>query len=149
MLKYSKKSDVIILLPVYEPNTRFLLEQIDSLKQQTFQDWYCYLLFDGLQVLPEEILKSLDSRFYTFRGPNQGVYHNLERGIGLALENTDFKYFFFCDQDDLWDSKKLEVQLDFLMQKQISLVHCDLREINENNKLTAKSVWKKEKRSNP
>ena len=52
-------------------------------------------------------------------------------------------YIAFCDQDDIWDQKKLETMSEYLDENpEVQLVHSDLRLINESNDLITDSCWK-------
>ncbi len=58
------------------------------------------------------------------------------RNIGIKKSNS--KYIAFCDSDDVWSKKKLEVQLRIMKEKNLSFSHTDYYLINEENKIIGK-----------
>ncbi len=73
-----------------------------------------------------------------------GVIKNFEHAISLASG----PYFALCDQDDIWESNKLEVQLETVVENErrfgesfpLLCVH-DLAVILQDRKLSWPSVW--------
>lgn len=104
---------VAILLCTYN-GARFLAEQLDSLESQTHQNWVVIASDDGSTDQTLEILRQYQSKWpagkLTIRkGPQKGFCQNF---LSLACDsNIRADYYAFCDQDDVWLPKKLEVAL--------------------------------------
>jgi len=137
-------SEVLIILPVYEPQLPFLNEQIKSLQSQSFWDFTCVVSYDGPKS--HEFIEyleraCLDSRFITANfDRNVGIYRHIER----LLENSSnqFKFIFLCDQDDLWDRNKVANQVTRLKSGFI-LVSDNARLVDEDgNLVTNKSLFR-------
>jgi hypothetical protein len=66
------------------------------------------------------------------------VKKSFETLLKYACENSDAKYFMFCDQDDVWNQDKVELTLQkmYEMEKLYKntpiLVHTDLEVVDEN-----------------
>lgn len=142
---------VAIALATYNPNLIYLEEQLDSLRQQSFQDWVCYVSDESTSLEAQAGLKSLldaDPRFILLagRGERKGVIYNFERA--LSAIPLDFEYVCFCDQDDVWRQDKIASLVEFLkLNPECSLVHSDLRLIDERNQVLAGSCWQREGRA--
>ncbi|NPA03856.1 MAG: glycosyltransferase family 2 protein, partial [Epsilonproteobacteria bacterium] len=70
----------------------------------------------------------------------------LEYALGLNTSN----YFMFCDQDDVWDSRKVEITLNKMKEMEKNypntpiLVHTDLEVVDEDLSLISNSFWEYE-----
>jgi hypothetical protein len=126
----SRSNLIAIALAAYRPKARFFSQQLQSLVDQTHQDWICVITFDSpmREALANPSIKKFkrDKRFIWRQNPRQlGVVRNFERAMALALAYQPTA-IAFCDQDDKWLPRKLQVSLDALRQKPpMSLVHCD------------------------
>lgn len=71
---------------------------------------------------------------------------NLSFKRAIALTNCD--YVALCDQDDIWDNDKVEIQIDQMLKIESTavgqplLIYHDLRLINEKEIITHDSFWK-------
>ena len=121
---------VAIALAAYKPKPRFFSQQLQSLVDQTHQNWVCVITFDSSmrEALKHPSIKKFkkDKRFVWHQNPHQlGVVKNFERAMALSLAYRP-DAIAFCDQDDIWLPSKLQVSIDALSQHPpMSLVHCD------------------------
>ena len=98
---------VSVIMPAYN-GERTILETIVSLQQQTFSDFELIVINDGSTDRTLEILSSIkEPRMKIFSYENGGL--TVARNRGLAHVTGEF--VAFLDQDDLWTSDKLELQL--------------------------------------
>lgn len=101
-----------IIIPVYN-GEKFIAQAIESILNQTFNDFTVIIVDDGSQdSTVEEIERYMknDSRIVLFKNPHQGQPKTINKGL-LETSNT---YICFLDADDLWLPTKLERQIDFL-----------------------------------
>jgi len=96
---------------------RFLREQVESIQAQTVADWRLLVSDDHSDDGTAELVADLaraDPRITVLSAPKEGqrlgVVGNFGRLMQAGLE-TPADVFFFCDQDDLWQSDKLETLL--------------------------------------
>ncbi|PLT31820.1 teichuronic acid biosynthesis protein TuaG [Peribacillus deserti] len=106
---------VSIITPSYNAR-RFIGDTIESVQQQTFQDWEMIIVDDCSTDDTREILK-----IYTRDDPRIRVNCLDENGGAAvarnkAMENASGRYLAFLDSDDSWKPEKLAKQLEF-MQK--------------------------------
>ncbi|WP_256671805.1 glycosyltransferase family 2 protein [Pseudomonas sp. 18058] len=104
-----------VLLCTYN-GEQYISQQIDSIVDQSHQNWKIYISDDGstdstLQILEGYQQKIGQERLQVFQGPKAGFAKNF-----LSMINRDeieADYFAFSDQDDIWLKDKLERSLNF------------------------------------
>lgn len=109
MEQYGEEA-VAILLATYN-GEKYIERQIQSLKDQTYRKFVCYIHDDGSSDCTADIIQQIvadDNRFRIIDGkPTGGAKRNFLFLLGLAEE----KYILFCDQDDVWLPNKVEDEL--------------------------------------
>ncbi|OPJ59540.1 putative glycosyltransferase EpsH [Clostridium chromiireducens] len=131
---------VSILLAVYKPNNNWLIEQLISLNEQTYENIEL-LVYDDCPdfQINEEIIKKYITKFS----------YKLIRGIENKGSNKAFEeltkiakgdFFAYCDQDDIWEYNKISSMLEKLQEKEVTLVCSDLSIIDESGNKTADSI---------
>ncbi len=109
-------SRVRILLATHN-GASFLNEQLASIAEQTVEQINVTVSDDGSTDRTREMLsvwqdKWTKGSFEIIDGPCQGFAENF-RSLITAHDDPD-EFVAFCDQDDIWDSDKLEVAIDWL-----------------------------------
>lgn len=104
---------VSVIVPTYNPQDH-LLTCLASVFSQTYSSYEVIVVDDGSEVQYAPLFAQLKDRYPSLRlltvTPNRGVAH--ARNLGAAAAHGD--YIAFLDHDDLWDSRKLELQVQFL-----------------------------------
>lgn len=131
---------VSVLLAVYRPNKKWLIEQLISLNNQNYNNLELYI-YDDCPEYPvdEELFKKYITKFNykLIRGEkNQGSNRAFEELTKIA----NGKYFAYCDQDDVWEENKICVLMDKFKDEDTKLVLCDLSIINENGEIISRSI---------
>lgn len=102
---------ISVIIPAYNAE-KTILETIESIRVQTFQEFEIIVIDDGSKDKTLETVKSIpDSRIKIFSYPNGGVSVARNRGI----EHSTGDFLSFIDNDDLWTPEKLEAQLAVLL----------------------------------
>ena len=116
-----------IILATYQPNLEYLNKQIQSIKNQTYQNWVCYIVDDSSQLEYQAVIKKItanDPRFIShFHNHNVNHYYNFERGIKYAIQDKTITAIALADQDDIWYPEKLSLLIETLRSQQALLVH--------------------------
>jgi glycosyl transferase family 2 len=133
---------VTILLSSYN-GARFLAEQIESIRRQSFGGWTLLVRDDGSSDESVGIVESIsatDSRVVLLgdgRG-NLGPAGSFGILLGHAYDEGA-RYVALADQDDIWSPEKLARELDLLAQSERELgedmpllVHTDLAVVRED-----------------
>lgn len=98
---------ISVIIPAYNAQNT-IVETVESVRQQTFQDLEIIVIDDGSQDRTCELLATIsDKRLKVYSHPNKGV--STARNIGIARAQGE--YISFIDADDLWTVDKLEKQL--------------------------------------
>ncbi len=101
---------VSVIIPAYNAE-KTIRETIESVLNQTLQDFEIIVINDGSQDATLEIVSSIqDSRLQVFSYPNAKQAASRNRGFA----HSSGEYIAFLDADDLWIPTKLEAQLKAL-----------------------------------
>jgi len=108
--------DVAVLLCSFN-GSRYLAEQLDSIRRQTHEAWRLYASDDGSTDGTPDVFEQwgrrTPGRLMPLRaGPGQGHAANFLQLVTAQDVRGDF--FAFSDQDDIWDEDKLARALDTL-----------------------------------
>lgn len=141
--KKNNKNDsplVSILMAVYKPNEKWLIEQLVSLNEQIYNNLEL-LVYDDCPNFPvqEDYFKKYITNFnYTLiRGTeNQGSNKAFEE----LTKNADGEFFAYCDQDDIWEKEKISVMMKKFIEDDVTLVYSDLLIIDEKSMTIANSL---------
>lgn len=134
---------ISIIMPMYNAEL-YIEEAIRSCLNQTYQNIEILVVDDGSKddsIKIVERISEQDARVKLFFTPyNQGPA--MARNIGL--ENSSGEYITFLDSDDFIESNKLEKQIAFMLENNVSMTHgnysfCDL----DGNKIKSITTSKK------
>lgn len=106
-----KESKIAILMATYNGES-FIVEQIDSILQQTWKDWHLYIRDDGSTDMTVKIVQKYQMLYdsITLLNDDRGSLGVRDQFLYM-LETVDADYFMFCDQDDKWFPDKIEKSL--------------------------------------
>jgi glycosyltransferase involved in cell wall biosynthesis len=111
---------VSVIIPAYN-HAPYLRAAIDSALAQTYAPHEVIVVDDGSTDETPQILASYGDRIRAIRQPNGGVAS--ARNAGIAAASGD--YLAFLDSDDLWEPRKLELQMArFDADPSLGLIHC-------------------------
>jgi glycosyltransferase involved in cell wall biosynthesis len=117
---------------------RFLREAIDSVYQQSYQDWEI-IFWDNASIdNSAEIALSYDGRLKYFKSESTTT---LGEARVLAVDKAQGKYIAFLDCDDLWYPQKLLKQIEAI-NNNLGFVYCKADTIIERNSHVLKATSK-------
>ena len=104
-------AEISIITPNYN-SSKYLNETIQSVLNQTFQDWEWLITDDCSTDNSVEILgKQSDPRIKVFKAEkNGGAGH----ARNISLENATGRFITFLDADDFWEPNFLEAMVNFM-----------------------------------
>ncbi|MFA6303642.1 MAG: glycosyltransferase family 2 protein [Legionella sp.] len=121
------KMKVVIFLATFN-GEKFLKEQLNSIKNQTYNNWELWVSDDGssdntLTIL-QQFQELVGNVVHIVSGPRQGYVANFLSL--LCKDEIKADYYAFCDQDDIWGPSKLQHALECLasMPNEKPLLYC-------------------------
>lgn len=128
-----------VIIPVYNAQM-FIAEAIQSILNQSFNDFELIIIDDGSTDNSRQIIQSFnDKRINYFKNDaNKGIVYTRNRGIS----ESKGEFIGMLDADDVAAPDKFKIQIDFLKKnKEFGMVGSWVKFIDENgNKLNGK--WK-------
>lgn len=145
------QKSVRIMMATYN-GEKFIGEQIQSIIDQTYENWSMIIQDDGSKdetwnIIVEYAKK--DSRIEAKSSPEHkhGAFVNFFSIINQEKKSGRlYDYYMFSDQDDIWDKDKIERMISFSEKLNISepfLVFCDMRVVNAEGDQLFDSISKK------
>lgn len=137
---------VSILLAVYNPNKSWFIEQLISLNEQTYKNIEL-LVYDDCPEYPvdEHMISKYINKF-----PCKIMRGTKNRGSNKAFEeltksaNGDF--LVYCDQDDVWEIKKIEILMETIKRENSVLAYSDMSVIDAEGEMVAETLIEKKPR---
>ena len=130
---YESKALISIIVPIYNVE-KYLRQCLDSIQDQSYQNFECLLINDGSPDNSADICKeyvSKDPRFRYIEKENGGV----SSARNLGLEHSKGEYITFIDSDDWVDSDYLEVLYKSLTDEKADVAVSTYKQFNmdDNN----------------
>lgn len=124
---------VLVLMSTYN-GAKYLQEQIESVMKQKNIDVYILVRDDGSKDGTQKILQdySEQGKLKWMQGTNKGSTKSFMELIYLA--STEYDYYAFCDQDDVWMDDKLNaavVSLEKFPKNQPALYYSGQRLVDQ------------------
>lgn len=122
----------------------YLREQLDSILDQTWEDWVLFVRDDGSSDETPGILREYaakhEEKIILIEDPNLSggsAKQNFASVLKAASDRYPFSYFMFADQDDVWLNTKIEKSLALMKQGEADgslpvLVHTDLTVVDRD-----------------
>jgi teichuronic acid biosynthesis glycosyltransferase TuaG len=137
-----KQPLVSIITPAYNAE-RFIKATIESVINQTYTNWEMLIVNDcskdSTTFIVQEYVEK-DSRIILINAPQNG---GVAAARNLALERAKGKYIAFVDSDDCWHPKKLEIQINFMQERNIAFSYTSYQLIDENGTMLNRYVHAK------
>jgi glycosyltransferase involved in cell wall biosynthesis len=119
---------ISVIIPAYN-SERYLLESLQSVLDQTFQDYEVIVVDDGSTDGTKHRVLSVAGPITYIHQPNQGPAAARNTGIRAARGEL----ICFLDADDSWARNKLQMQVDYMDRNAgVSLVFSDEEEFDEH-----------------
>lgn len=118
---------VTVVTPCYNAEP-FIGETIESVQNQTFQDWEHIVVDDGstdqsLEVIQEHVQRDTSGRLRVLHQENGGVCR--ARNVGFAARSPDSRYVLFLDADDRMKPDMLDVLVQHMeAHPEVALTYC-------------------------
>lgn len=131
MYSIQKEEDLVsIIIPAYNCGD-FIESTLDSVREQTYQEWEAIIVDDCSTDNTEEIIKS-----YMLK-ESRVKYYKLDKNSGAAIarnravELAQGTYIAFLDSDDIWFPEKLTKQINFMRKNNYNFTCTSYTKIDE------------------
>jgi glycosyltransferase involved in cell wall biosynthesis len=135
-------AQIAICMATFDPDEELLRRQLDSLREQSDEDWICLISDDCSRPERRSAIQEAiagDSRFVlSFSEQRLGFYRNFERALNMVPAETDL--VGLCDQDDNWHPDKLATLRDAIGDAE--LVYCDARLVDTGGRVLDETMWR-------
>ena len=121
---------VSIITPSYN-SAKFIAETIQSVQNQTHQNWEMIIVDDGSSDETENVVLSIieNDKRIQFHKLNQNSGPAVARNTGIEKASGD--YMTFIDADDIWFSTFIENNIKTIQETGIPFVFSSYRRANE------------------
>ncbi len=139
--------EIAILLATYN-SEHYLKQQVDSILNQSYENFVCYFHDDGSLDSTQEIIddycEAYPERMKKLEYPAQG---GAKKNFMSMLNYVEEKYVMFCDHDDYWLPNKIEKSIEAIKKIESKahkavLVFSDLKVVNEDLSVIHESFMK-------
>ena len=124
---------VSVIIPYYKKRN-FVRETIDSVINQTYDNFEILIIYDDTNLNDLEFLQEiskLDNRIKIINNKKR-LGAGFSRNIGI--EQSNGRYVAFIDADDTWFPDKLKDQISFMKKKNYQISHTSYFIIDEKKK---------------
>lgn len=117
---------VAVLLASFN-GEKYIAEQLESLCNQSYKDFCCYIHDDGSDDGTVKIIN-----LYCKRYPDRFVFLGSDKTGGAAsnffvlMETVEAPYYLFCDQDDVWESDKVQIEINRMKEIEKRYPACEI-----------------------
>lgn len=132
-----KNNLVSIVVPVYNAE-KFLAETIETVLNQTYENWELLLVNDCSKDNSEEIAKKYLNKKIKWIDMEKNSGAALTRNKGIEVASG--RYLCFLDADDLWEKDKLQKQVKFMQDNNCEFSFTGYEFADENGKPNGKKV---------
>jgi len=124
---------VSIIMPCYNAD-RYIIQSIESVLAQTYQNWELLITDDGSTDNSAEIIKKYcdqDDRI-SFIGLKNNQGTAIARNC--SIKRSKGRFVAFLDSDDVWKSNKLEKQVNYMLGNDIAFSYSSYEIIDSQGK---------------
>lgn len=129
---------VSIVLPTYN-GEKYLRESIDSILEQTFENWELIVVNDCSTDKTPEIIEGYCRRDPRVRAVHNRMNQRLPRSLNIGFAHATGDYLTWTSDDNRYKSPALGLMHDFLEANPgYGLVYCDMDNIDENGNVISR-----------
>ena len=110
---------VSVIIPNFN-GALYLKEAVNSVLEQDYVTKEIIVVEDGSTDNSVELLKAFGPKISLIESKNKGA--STARNIGISVAKGE--YIAFLDSDDIWESNKLRLQIEYMRTHKLDLVYC-------------------------
>lgn len=105
------KNGISIVMPAYN-SEKTIESAIKSVLKQTFVNWELIIIDDYSTDRTLDVITSYVNRFPQIKLISKNVNEGVASARNTGIDASKYEWIAFLDSDDLWESKKLEKQVE-------------------------------------
>ena len=131
---------VSVVMPAYN-SERFIRESIESVINQTYDNWELIIVNDGSKDRTKQIIEEYTQKYPTkiillHKSKNEGI----SKGLNSAIEIANGTYICWLSSDDIYVSDMIESEIEFLnINKEFNIVFSNYDLIDSESKFLMSS----------
>lgn len=133
---------ISVLLATYNPNEKYLVELIQSLNDQDYDNFDILIRDDHSDAKYQANIEKIAAKYLTkvkysitYNQENMGSNKTFEELTKLAQGD----FIAYCDQDDIWKSDKLSRLVEQMQTDNVLVAYSDMEVINGEDTILNKS----------
>lgn len=122
---------ISVIVPCYN-QAQYLDECLQSVLDQTYQEWECIIVNDGSPDNTEEVAKKWlveDSRFKYFYKENGG----LSSARNFGIDNAEGEWILPLDCDDYISNDYLDLAKNHFRKENLKVIYCNAKKFGTTN----------------
>lgn len=130
---------VSVITPSWN-SEKHILKTIESVQRQSYTNWEMIIVDDCSTDKTCEIVEEITKNDSRIRLIKQEVNGGAAKARTRAMRNATGRFIAYLDSDDIWHPKKLEHQVDFMINNKCGFSCTSYEVINDNGDLLNKQV---------
>ena len=133
---------VSVIIPYFKKK-KFIEKTLNSVLNQTYQDFEVILIYDDENKNDLKFIESLVNK-----NPKVKIIENTKNlGAGLSrnigIKNSSGSIIAFLDSDDYWMPEKLYKQINFMKKNNYKFTYCNYKKLSNERQIPVSSMKKK------
>ena len=132
---------VSVICPYYKKK-KFIDKSLNSILNQSYNNLEIIIIYDDTDLEDYNFLKSKykDNKKIKIFKNEKNVGAGISRNKGIKKSKGE--YLAFIDSDDIWNDKKIEKQLKFMINKNIQISHTSYEIVNDKDEIIGRRFAK-------
>jgi teichuronic acid biosynthesis glycosyltransferase TuaG len=130
--KFSKIQPLVSIITPAFNSEKYIAASLTSVQEQSFKNWEHIIVDDNSNDRTTEIIQKFVERDKRFVLLKQIQNCGPARARNKALKYARGRFIAFLDSDDLWDPRKLEIQIQFMIKDGIPFTFSTYNLMREN-----------------
>ena len=127
--------DLISVIIPYYKKKQYIISTVNSVLNQSYKNLELIIIYDNENASELEYIRKIKNKDKRIKliinKKNIGAGKSRNKGIKFSKGT----FIAFLDSDDIWEKKKLKIQLDIMKKKNYLVTHTSYKIIDKKNKI--------------
>ena len=129
-----KKSLISIIITYYKKKD-FILKTFKTINNQTYKNYELIFVYDDEDLTDLKYIKKYITIFKKYKIIVNKKNYGVSRSRNIAIKSAQGKYLAFIDSDDMWNNKKLSIQLKLMNYSKADISYTAYNIIDKKDKI--------------